>query len=918
MSTFKIFSGLFLTGALASVTVFNFFEDKNSDKFYRENKTYTRSESPDKSQIKGKMIADTSAPDSSRFTQMMLAQGLDEPMEMAILPNLDVVIVERKGAVKLYDAEEKQIKTIAHFNVFSGIEDGLLGVAADPEFDKNHWLYFYYGVGGNKNVSNLERYEMTDGQINMASKKVLLEIPTQRTYCCHSAGYLTFGADGLLYLSTGDNTNAEEIEGHNPTDERPGRRLSDGQGTTANSKDYRGKILRIKPEADGTYSIPDGNLFPKDGSTGYPEIYVMGCRNPFRLSVDPKNNFVYWGDVGPDSNVPAEENFLSYDEINQARKPGFFGYPYFLGNNEGFPKYDFETKKEGPKQDPLHPVNNSPNNTGVKNLPPAQPAMIWYGKGESKRWPMVGKGGASAMAGPVYYRDLYPNAKYKLPAYYDGKLFIYEWIRKWIMAVKLDKNGNYVSMEPFLPHLKVVAPMDMKIAPDGAIYMLAYGTNWFAKNTDAGLIRVEYSEGNRNPMADIQIDKQYGAAPMTVSFSAEKSRDYDPGDKLSFEWKIGAKKVSGSKVKHMFTKPGIYDVALTVSDPQGGKGIATVQVKVGNTPPAVSISSTANKSFYWDNTVFDYKINVKDTEDKVIEKSALTASFNYLPFGKDLASVLSGANHGNIKYAATEKLYASLDCKACHTIDTKSIGPALKEIGKRYAGKEGSDQKLAKKIIKGGSGSWGTYPMPPHMDLPEKDALEISRYILSLGEQKKQLPLNGSLKLTEHVGQGKEGAYVLLAGYTDKGANGIEPLKGSSHIVLRNPLIEMEDYEEGSANVVIATLNTGYVSSIWGKNGKYVSFKQIDFTHIKKIKIRLQEQGAGGLIKVRQDNEKGALIGSLPVSSGQLKDVKTDWKEFVISLKPTTGIHDLYFTFSNPDESQVGLFFLDWVFFEKM
>ncbi|MEO6686637.1 MAG: PQQ-dependent sugar dehydrogenase, partial [Dyadobacter sp.] len=322
------------------------------------------------------LLPDTIAPDSSRFTHMMLAQGLDEPMEMAILPDLSVVIVERKGAVKLYDAKEKKIKTIANLNVFSGIEDGLLGVAVDPAFDKNNWIYFYYGVGGDKNVSHLERYELTGSQLNMASKKVLLQIPTQRTYCCHSAGYLTFAADGLLYLSTGDNTNAEEIEGHNPTDERPGRQLSDDQGTTANSRDLRGKILRIKPEADGTYSIPDGNLFPKDGSQGYPEIYVMGCRNPFRMSIDPKNNFVYWGDVGPDTNVPAEENFLSYDEINQARKPGFFGYPYFLGNNEGFPKYDFVTKQEGPKQDPLHPVNNSPNNTGIKQLPPAQPAMI--------------------------------------------------------------------------------------------------------------------------------------------------------------------------------------------------------------------------------------------------------------------------------------------------------------------------------------------------------------------------------------------------------------------------------------------------------------------------------------------------------------------------------------------------------------
>ena len=902
-----------MTGAVCCIAPTSHFTDGRRTGFSVDTGSAESIEIREKNEI----VSPVSIPDSSRFTHMTLAQGLDEPMEMAILPGLDVIIVERKGAVKLYDAQEKKIKTIANLNVFSGIEDGLLGVAADPNFETNHWVYFYYGVNGDKNVSNLERYELIDKQINIASKKVLLQIPTQRTYCCHSAGYLTFGADGLLYLSTGDNTNAEEIEGHNPTDERPGRQLSDDQGTTANSKDFRGKILRIKPEADGTYSIPDGNLFPKDGSVGFPEIYVMGCRNPFRMSVDPKNNFVYWGDVGPDTNVPAEENFMSYDEINQAKKPGFFGYPYFLGNNEGFPKYDFATKKEGPKQDPLHPINNSPNNTGVRELPAAQPAMIWYGKGESKRWPLVGKGGASAMAGPVYYSDLYPGAKYKLPEYYNGKLFIYEWIRKWIMAVTLDEKGNYVSMEPFLPHLKVVAPMDMKIAPDGAIYMLAYGTNWFARNTDAGLIRVEYSEGNRNPVADIQLDKQVGAAPLSVSFSAAKSKDYDPEDKLNFEWKIGDKKLSGKETKHVFTKAGIYDVSLTVSDQHGGKGVATTQVKVGNTPPDVFISSLSNKSFYWDNSAFDYKINIKDAEDKVIDKSKVTASFNYLVFGKDLASALSGASHGNVKYAATEKLYASLDCKACHTMDTKSIGPALKEISKRYSGKEGSDQKLAEKIIKGGSGNWGTYPMPPHLDLPEKDAREIARYILSLSEQKSQLPLQGKLQLTEHNGQGKEGAYVLLAGYTDKGANNIEPLNNSSHVVLRNPLVQMEDYEEGSANVIIATLNTGYISSIWGRNGKFVSFKNIDLNHVKKIKIRFQQEGAGGLIQVRQDGSSGKIIGSLNIEEGHVKDVKTEWKEFEISLQPTAGMHDLYFTFSNPNKSKDGLFFLDWIYFQN-
>ncbi|WP_229252852.1 PQQ-dependent sugar dehydrogenase [Dyadobacter helix] len=852
-------------------------------------------------------------PDSSRFTYVQLASGLDEPMEMAILPNYDIVIAERKGAVRYFSNSTRELKTIAHFNVFSGIEDGLLGVAADPDFKKNNWLYFYYGVGGDRNVSHLARFDFKDGKLDESSKKVLLEIPTQRTYCCHSAGYLTFASDGLLYLSIGDNTNAEEIEGHNPTDERPGRALADDQGSTANSNDYRGKILRIKPEPDGTYSIPDGNLFPKDGSLGKPEIYVMGLRNPFRMSVDPKTQYVYWGDVGPDTEVKASEGKLSYDEINQARKPGFFGYPYFLGANEVFPKYDFETKKEGPGKDPLNVINESPNNTGVRQLPPAQPAFIWYGKGPSAKWPLVGKGGASAMAGPVYYSDLFPNAPYKLPDYYNGKLFIFDWIRKWIMAVTMDSQGNYVSMEPFLPQLKVVAPIDMQIAPDGAIYLLAYGTNWFARNTDSGIIRVEYSEGNRNPVASAKADKTVGGVPLTVAFSAKDSKDHDPGDKLRYEWKIGSQKITGEQVKHTFTKPGVYNAVLTVSDQNGGKSTATTQIKVGNTPPEVHIKTSANRTFYWDNTVLDYQIVISDKEDKVLDRRKIGAAFNYIPFGKDLASGLSS---GNVQFAQTEKLYATLDCKACHTLETKSIGPALKEIAQRYAGKSDAASVLAAKIISGGSGNWGTYPMPPHADLPKKDAEEITAYILSLSKKEANIPLSGNIKLTQHEGKGNEGAYLLRATYTDKGANGIEPFTASSQIVLKSPLIQMEDYDEGNVGVVIATKNTAYVSYIANiTNGKFTRFGNIDLTGIRNIRFRVQELGAGGTIEVRLGGKDGAVIGTLDIPAGEVRDPEK-WEELSLAVKPTKGVQNLYFVYKNP-AARSALFHIDWMFFEK-
>lgn len=863
------------------------------------------------------VAVDTTAVDSSRFTYTTLVSGLDEPMGMAILPNYDIVIAERKGAVRYYQNVSKELKTVAQFNVFSGIEDGLLGVAADPDFQENNWIYFYYGAAGKEHVSHLSRFELKEGKLIQSSEKVLLKIPTQRKYCCHSAGYITFGSDGLLYLSVGDNTNAEEIEGHNPTDERPGRELSDDQATAANSNDFRGKILRIKPQADGTYSIPDGNLFPKDGSLGKPEIFAMGLRNPFRVSVDPTNQYVYWGDVGPDTEIRALEGKLSYDEINQARKPGFFGYPYFLGDNEVFPKYDFETKKEGPGKDPLRPTNTSPNNTGIKELPAAQPAFIWYGKVASQKWPLVGKGGASAMAGPVYYQDLYPNAPYKLPAHYNGKLFIYDWIRKWIIAVTMDSQGNYVGMESFLPELKVVAPMDMQIARDGAVYLLAYGTNWFARNTDSGIIRVEYSEGNRNPVASAQISKLVGAAPLVVNLSAEGSKDFDPADQLSYEWSIGGKKLMGKTLRYTFTKPGIYNVVLTVTDQNKGKGSVTTQVKVGNTPPQVLISSRSNKSFYWENSFLDYKVSVRDKEDKLIDPKKVKISFNYLSFGKDLAGVLSLGETDNLQYAKAEKLYLSLDCKACHTPQTRSIGPALQQISNRYRKDAGAEHTLAEKIIKGGSGNWGTYPMPPHADLDKAQAQQIAGYILSLGKPKESIALNGRIPLNQHEPKDDQGAYILQAAYTDKGANGIAPIKTSTNIILKNPLIQMEDYQDGNVGVVIATLNTGYVSYIANiTNGKYTRFNHIDLTGIKAIKFRVQQQSAGGVIEIRLDSKEGAVVGSLEVKAGNVENSKTDWHQMQAALMPTAGFHDLYFVYKNP-AAKGPLFHIDWMYFEK-
>ena len=212
--------------------------------------------------------------------------------------------------------------------------------------------------------------------------------------------------------STGDNTSPFASDGFSPSDETPGRSPFDAQKSSANTNDLRGKILRIHVEADGTYTIPAGNLFPKGEAKTRPEIYVMGCRNPYRISIDQKTGYLYWGEVGPDA---GENDSLrgprGYDEVNQAKKAGNFGWPYFVGNNYAYGKYDFVAKKAGNKWDPSAPINDSPNNTGKRELPPVSPTFVWYPYAKSEEFPMVKEGGRNAMAGPRVFSENYKEAE---------------------------------------------------------------------------------------------------------------------------------------------------------------------------------------------------------------------------------------------------------------------------------------------------------------------------------------------------------------------------------------------------------------------------------------------------------------------------------------------------------------------------
>ncbi|HUS35986.1 MAG TPA: PQQ-dependent sugar dehydrogenase [Verrucomicrobiae bacterium] len=426
-----------------------------------------------------------------RFEKIVLATNLVEPIQLSIAKDGRVFVGERHGAVKVWNPTSNSPETIGQLEVFTGPEDGLLGLALDPGFLTNHWIYLFHSTVGVLE-NRVSRFTIVEGKLDLGSQKALLHIPTLAKKPNHSGGGLGFDGAGNLYASTGDYTFINDSQGYAPLDQRPGREIYDSERTAANSNDPRGKILRIHPEPDGTYTIPKGNLFPPGTPKTLPEIYIMGCRNPFRFSIDEKTGCLFWGDVGPDAQTTdPKRGPAGFDEFNLAKQAGNYGWPYFVADNKPYVKYDFATHESGEAFDPAQPVNNSPNNTGIRELPPAQPAFIWYPPGPSTRFPDLGSGARSAMAGPVYHFDASSSSARKFPREYDGSLFIFEWERNWIGEVRLDSEGRLQKLRLFAPEIKVKRPISMAFGPDGALYVIQWGSAWY-NNKDSELIRIEY------------------------------------------------------------------------------------------------------------------------------------------------------------------------------------------------------------------------------------------------------------------------------------------------------------------------------------------------------------------------------------------------------------------------------------------
>jgi cytochrome c len=893
-------------------------------------------------------------PEENRFAKIVLGDKLDEPMEMTLLKDGRVLFVERKGALKQYDPNTGEIKTLATIAVNTKYtnakgqkreaEEGLMGLVHDPNFEQNHWIYMYY-ADPDKNQHVLARWELKGEELVASSKKVVLEVPTQREECCHTGGGMVFDKSGNLYLTIGNNTSNSGSDGYANLDERKGWEYWDDQRGAGNTNSLTGKILRIKPttdvaQADASYTIPKGNLYETLPNNGdglvKKEIYTMGHRNPWRPTIDSKTGYLYWGEVGPDASVDSEQGPRGYDEFNQARGASNFGWPYFIGDNKIYTDWDFEAKKprSNSKYDPVNPVNDSPNNTGLKNLPPAQKAFIWYPYGISEEFPLVGSSGRSATGGPVFHKSDFPNGKRVFPDYYEGKWLITDFMRGWIMAVTMDENGNYKSMERFMPNTDFGSAIDIDFAPDGDLYVLEYGSAWFRGNDNARLVKVEYNGGNRMPKVVASADNLTGAAPLKVNFSSKGTIDYD-GDKLSYLWEIKSK--AGKRIFKtenptvVLDKAGIYDVSLTVRDSKGESVSEFLEVKVGNESPSVAFNiKKGNKTFYFPNKPIEYEVNVADREDGdlnsgKIKPDQVAVSIDYMPIGYD--KIEASQNHRGVDASAFasmgERMLNKNDCKSCHMIDKKSVGPSYQDVAQKYKGDAKAIDYLSNKVIAGGGGVWGDHRMAAHPQISTAEANIIVAYILNINEPKtaKTLPTKGVYEIKIPMGQKESGSYILRAAYKDKGTKTMKSLATEDLIVLRNTKLnpEVADKSKGTQLTITPMRSFSMVG-----NNSYLGYNNIDLTNITEIEIAGQAQtrvgASGGIIEVRLDTPTGTLIGksesiepqearfgppptttasSTNAPAAPAAPQRRPVSRYKIAIPANAGQHDVYFVFKN-------------------
>ena len=220
-----------------------------------------------------------------------VAENLEVPWAIAFAPDGRIFVTERIGQLRVIENGVLNPEPIKILNV-GGIEGGLLGIALDPNFEENHYIYLYYTYNDFLSTFNkLSRFTESDNKLS--DERVLLDKIPGGPF--HDGGRIKFGPDGKLYVTTGEAGN---------------RALAQDLDSLG------GKILRIN--SDGT--IPDDNPFDSP-------VYSFGHRNPQGIDWDPVT-----GKLVSTEHGPSGERGFAHDEVNVIEPGKNYGWPDIVGD----------------------------------------------------------------------------------------------------------------------------------------------------------------------------------------------------------------------------------------------------------------------------------------------------------------------------------------------------------------------------------------------------------------------------------------------------------------------------------------------------------------------------------------------------------------------------------------------------------
>lgn len=325
---------------------------------------------------------------------------------------------------------------------------------------------------------------------------------------------------------------------------------------------------------------------------------------------------------------------------------------------------------------------------------------------------------------------------------------------------------------------------------------------------------------------------------------------------------------------------------------------------MGNEPPVVDFAITkGNTSFFFPDKTIEYTVNVRDKEDgslsdKKISPALVSVSANYLSEGYNPTAIAQqqiGVDASVQQYATAIGLINRSDCRACHSVKEKMLGPSFTEVALKYKGDLTATNKLAKKITAGGAGVWGDAMMPAHPNMVDADAKAIVKYILSLSKPPRlpqTLPVSGSYTTAVPKDENSDRTFIFRASYTDKATKTAAAHKVESVILMHNPLMPIQKAAESFET----SFNTDSTNATIRTPGGWLKFSKVDLSGVRVIEVKGGPASGGqgvvnGVVEAFLGSPMGKSLGKFSGNYNMPGGVK-------IPIPDDLGVTDLYIVFN--------------------